>query len=765
MKALRLVAVSALAIASAQVTAAHAADAMANAQAGPVKANDTPTGDGEIVVTARRREEKLNDVPVAVTVLGNNTLKAAEVATPKELSQFVPSLNVNTGNAREGNRYTLRGQGATLAAGEAVVTYLAEAPVPYLSAGAAGMIFDLENVQVLNGPQGTLFGRNTTGGAVLFTPRAPSNQNGGYIEGGYGNYNNREISGAFNVAIVPDKVLLRVAGTWRQRDGFTHNVLAGATNDRLDDVNYYGLRATLLLRPFEGFENSTIVQRSESKTNGTGFFIEQVNPSAPAYQAALDAALARQQQLGPRQVENNDTFYLQRTTAIINTTTLDLAENMKLKNIFSYMLSRSKNGFDIDGSAITGIFDEHNSPTAANTSANGLSNEQYLTEELQFSGEFLDKMLTLQAGAFYLDYKPHGYSARDYTLFGTRRIQVQWEAGTSKALYAQATLDFGALSEALRGLRLTGGYRYTWDKKQALNDQYTQATHVCIGSSNVYPDCAVRYAGKWSEGTYTIGLDYKLAPDVLVYATTRKGYKSGGFNVNSDPEGPFANYIAFNPETITDYEVGLKAAYQAGGARMNTTLALFTDNYKDIQRTQTIAVPGTPPSVTNLVTNAASAKISGVELQQNVRIGGLTLDGYVSYLDAHYKKFILPGNIDVSGQVLPYSPKWKYNISAAYDFDTAAGDLTVRANYAWSGKVRFNDPDQPGNYFGGYGLLNASATLAKVAGTPLDIDLYMTNVLNKTYVQQRTPYYYSFGFVSAFLNEPRMYGFRLRYNF
>ncbi|WP_097092311.1 TonB-dependent receptor [Novosphingobium sp. Chol11] len=763
MRAYWMIACSAIAMAAASPGTAQTADATAQETA---SAAGHGVGASDIVVTARRREERLNDVPVAVTALGNDTLKAAQVATPKELSQFVPSLNVNTGNVREGNRYTLRGQGATLAAGEAVVTYLAEAPVPYLSAGAAGMIFDLENVQVLNGPQGTLFGRNTTGGAVLFTPRAPNDVNGGYIEGGYGNYNNREFSGAFNVAIVPDKVMLRVAGTWRQRDGFTHNVLAGARQDRLDDLNYYGLRATLLVKPADWLENSTIVQRSQSNPNGTAFFIEQVNPTPPAFKAALDAAFARQQQLGRREVENNPTFYLQRTTAAINTTTLSLSDDMRLKNIFSYFVSRSKNGFDIDGSAITGLFDEIDWPAAANTSANGLSNEKYLTEELQFSGEFFDRMLTVQAGGFYLDYKPNGYSARQYVLFGGRRIQGQGEAGTSKALYAQSTLNLGAFTPALDGLRLTAGYRYTWDRKQAFIDTYNTATNACISRpTGVNPNCRVDYADSWSKGTYTLGIDYKVTPDIMVYATTRHGYKSGGFNTNADPEGPFAAFIAFNPETITDYEVGLKAAYRAGNVRLNTTLAAYTANYSDIQRTQTIAVPGTPPSVTNLVTNAAAGKISGVELQQVVSIGGFTLDGNVSYMDAHYKKFILPGNIDISGQELPYSPKWKWGLNASYQMDTGAGDLTVRAGYSWSGTVRFNDPAQPGNFFGGYGLMNASATLTRVAGSPLDIDLYMTNVLNKTYVQQRTPYYYAFGFVSAFYTEPRMYGFRLRYNF
>ena len=744
----------------------------AAAQTAPETAQgDAAVSTSDIVVTARRREERLNDVPVAVTALDNDMLKAAQVATPKELSQFVPSLNVNTGNAREGNRFTLRGQGATLAAGEAVVTYLAEAPVPYLAAGAAGMIFDLANVQVLNGPQGTLFGRNTTGGAVLFTPRAPDSENGGYIEAGYGNYNNRELNGALNLAIVPDKVMLRVAGTWRKRDGFTHNVLAGAPDDRLDNVNYHGLRVTLLLRPFEALENSTIIQRSSSDTNGTGFTILQVNPRPPAFLTQLLAGLARQQQLGAREVENNPSFFHVSTTALINTTTLSLSDDVRAKNIFSYFSNRSKNGFDIDGTGFSRLLQYHDVPTAANPSGTGLADERYISNELQLSGDFLDRHLSVVAGGFYLKYKPNGYTALDYTLFGAHQINQTAERGTSKALFAQATLDLGAIGAVLEGLRLTAGYRYTWDKKQSLTSLHDVRTLACLSrTSGTFPDCESNFSGSWSKGTYTFGIDYKVTPDILLYATTRRGYKSGGFNTQALADGPFAAYIAFNPEVVTDYEIGAKAAYSLGGARLNTTIAAFTDSYTDIQRSQTITVPSTTPGgtprLTNLVANAASAKISGIELQQVVKIGGFSFDGNFSYLDAHYKKFIIPGGGSAAGQVLPYSPKYKYGFNLAYTADAGdVGEVTARVGYSWSGRVRFNDPDQPGNYFGGYGLWNASATIAGVAGTPLDVDLYMTNVLNKRYLQQSTPYYYSLGFVTGFYTEPRMYGFRLRYNF
>ncbi|MDD3799621.1 MAG: TonB-dependent receptor, partial [Novosphingobium sp.] len=725
---------SMVALAAATAAPAYASDEAA--EQGGSQASQGLSGE-TIVVTARRREEKLADVPVAVTALGEDQLKAAQVVTPKELSNFVPSLNVNTGNTREGNRFTLRGQGATLAAGEAVVTYLADAPVPYLGAGAAGMYFDLASVQVLNGPQGTLFGRNTTGGAVLFTPRKPADENSGYIEFGYGNYNNREMSGALNVALVPDKLLIRVAGTWRKRDGYTTNVHDGK---KLDNTDYYGIRASVIARPTDWLENYLVLQLSESNNNGTGFFIEDVNPDFPYFQSQLQAGLAKQKTLKPREVDNNSVFFLAKTAALINTTTVSFNDHLRLKNIFSYMGNRSKNGFDIDGTGLEAVVTYYDHPWAANTSANGLSNEKYLTNELQLSGESLDGKLTWVAGAFYLDYKPKGYSAQDYTLFGVRRIQEQWEAGTSKALYAQFTADLGMLTPALDNLKFTAGYRYTWDKKRALNNLYNANTGACLNkSSGSYPDCEIYYSDKWKQGTYTLGLDYKVTPDVLVYATTRRGYKAGGFNVNSDPSGIFADYIAFGPESITDYEVGLKAAWHVSDVRMNTTLAAFTANYDDIQRTQTVSVPpknpGDAPSVTNLVVNAATAKISGIELQQTLRAGGLTLDGSFSYLDAHYKKFVLPDGTDRSGITLPYSPKYKFSGSIAYAASLGkVGEGMARISYAYSSKSRYNDPDQPGNYMGGYGLWNFDASIKEVAGTPLELDFFVTNLTNKRVV-------------------------------
>src|SRR5262249_15008235 len=158
----------------------------------------------EVVVTARRREERLQDVPIAVAAFTPERLKDAQVTTARQLVGMVPSLNVNSGNQRDFQRFFIRGQGAVVGGNEGVVAYFAEAPLSQYIAGGPGLYFDLENLQVLTGPQGTLFGRNTTGGAMLFTPKKPSDHNEGFIQAGYGNYKNTEVAGVVNFAAIPD---------------------------------------------------------------------------------------------------------------------------------------------------------------------------------------------------------------------------------------------------------------------------------------------------------------------------------------------------------------------------------------------------------------------------------------------------------------------------------------------------------------------------------------------------------------------------------
>jgi len=199
--------------------------------------NPSATADGattslsEIIVTAQRREERNQDVPIAITAFSPERLQQQNVRTGQDLNGLVPSLSISSQgqSSRKVEGFILRGQGPTYQGASSVVTYLSEVPLPQgfttSQQGGPGNFVDLENVQVLAGPQGTLFGRNTTGGAVLLVPRKPTNGFEGYLKASYGNRDYFGVEGALNVPVVADRLLIRASGTFQDRDGYTRDLV------------------------------------------------------------------------------------------------------------------------------------------------------------------------------------------------------------------------------------------------------------------------------------------------------------------------------------------------------------------------------------------------------------------------------------------------------------------------------------------------------------------------------------------------------------
>jgi len=224
-------------------------------------ASDNAISATDIVVTARRTEEKLQDVPVAVSVVTPARIEAKGTFNPVDLVQSTPGLTVTaTVSDRNNLTYTIRGQGYSYGTVfPAVITYYGELPVSRLTQGA---FFDVANVQVLRGPQGVNFGRVTDGGNVLVTPQAPKNEFGGYVSAKVGNYGLRTFNGAINLPIVEDKVLLRVAGETARRDGFTLNI---ANGQKHDDVAYEGYRIGLTLKPGLGVPRGLAVAHDKNQ--------------------------------------------------------------------------------------------------------------------------------------------------------------------------------------------------------------------------------------------------------------------------------------------------------------------------------------------------------------------------------------------------------------------------------------------------------------------------------------------------------------------
>jgi iron complex outermembrane receptor protein len=753
------------------------------APAHPPAATNATTALGEIVVTARRREERLQDVPISITAFTPERLQQAQVTTARQLVGLTPSLNINSGNQRDFQRFAIRGQGATVGGNESVVAYFAEAPMSQYIAGGPGLYFDLENLQVLNGPQGTLFGRNTIGGAVLFTPHRPTFNNDGFVQAGYGSYNNKELAGVANFVVVPDQLAVRASIDFRGRDGYTKELLDGS---EFDNIDYRTFRLGALFTPNNTFENYLVSQYTRSRTNGTGIILTAVNQGTLAQGGVIGAIygyanmnnlLAAQQQLGPRITQGNAPHWWDSDTFMaVNTSTVHLPYSLTVKNIASFSRVAVSGGFDNDGTPFpfTHFLKTNDS---GQPSGFGEGRNDYLTDEFQVQGAWLDGKLNWVLGGFYTNSYPFGFQQIVTVAVGTPQITQSHLNTTSKAVFSQFTLDLGAFSDALDRLKLTGGYRYSWDTKHYTAFAWNTVTSACTTDPTLkLPNCLVRFNGDWNAPTYTVSLDYKINSQVLAYFTTGSGYKSGGFNTVVQVGTP----ISYAPEKVKNYEIGMKGDFEVAGMPLRANVALFKDDYADIQRSVFAPNPLIPGSIITYLANAASATIKGLETQITWKpITPLTFDLTYSYLEASYDNYpgfqdrSLPGTgaqqiINLKGTQLPFAPKNKWGVQASYDLpvDASLGQVRAYVSANYQSHYLTTDQQQPTVYrIGDYTLVNLGVNWTRIYDKPVDLEFYMTNVANTVSIAAGQVFYYTSGSAAASYIEPRMVGFRVRYHF
>lgn len=807
----------------------------------------------EIIVTANRRQELAQDVPIAITAFSPDRLEQQGITKEQDLQATVPSLVVgpNGQGSRDSMAFTLRGQGATFQASPGVVVYVNEVPLPAAitlsQQGGPGNFIDIENLQVLAGPQGTLFGRNTTGGAVLLTPKRPTNDFGGWIKGETGNYERAYLEGAINIPIVDDKVLLRFVGAYHSRKGFTEDVV---WNKFRDNENWYSGRVGLTVRPVEGVENYTMAYFADSRNNGAGLVHRGFNIPALKSIGSFDAlgnftptpfcfdpgenpgpfgvpcAVYRQVTadavaLGSRKTAfSTDVFQATKTFGFTNTTDIDIAEGITLRNIISFQ--KLKIGYRYDGDA--SILQQHDVdpgrlpapgtvtlpvlgfPITYNnaTLASELPRDdlRQFTEELQLQGQSFSGALEWTVGGFYYEQKPDGkqgsravvYCPAAFTGFCEASFNEYGTSTVSKALYAQASLNFGTFSPSLEGVRLTGGYRYTWDRIDGFASQYARsaanpALAVCGSDSRVVPfatarnDCEFGARLSTKAPSWLVGVDYKVNPDLLLFAKVNHGYKAGGFNQYA----VFTNTRTFDPETVTAFEAGFKSDFRIGGVPFRFNLAAYTLEYQGIQRASGDFNPFTGAGGAR--TQNADARINGIEIEASVRPAtGLEIGGNFGLTDANYTKYefqTLAGAVGCNGVVAPggtvdascldfqYTARYIWSAHASYEQPLAGdlGTLTFFANFSHTSSQNteaVNLPQfQPGAVLEPFGLLNASIDWRDVGGTGIDAGVFATNLTNETYRISNADVFQQGGLLywATLFGEPRMYGLRVTYRF
>jgi iron complex outermembrane recepter protein len=775
------------------------------------------SGLDEIVVTARRREESAQTVPVSVTAFSGALLEERNVLTLEDLTYVTPGLRFGAEGGRNNTSISLRGL-SQLPIGEgtpAVVTYFSDVPLP--GEGVTIPTYDIGSIQVLKGPQGTLFGRNTIGGAVLIYPTAPGYDLEGYGRVGFGNYNYREIEGALNVPLVQDVAAIRVAAQFRKRDGRT--VWVGPQDD-FDDIDQRSGRLSFLLQPLEGLSNTLIVDYFKSDEQpGADVFI-RYNPgvlqgtlgafglppaAAAAYEASLAAAWEQQQtEGGPFRVFSNlDRPRFDRELwGIANTTAWDLGP-VTLRNIFGYREVSSDTQIDTDGHG------DLSGPLGRLVlfHANSTTEKKYYTEEFQVLGT-TDKLDWI-VGAFYSKDEPTAGMGSQFQAFSfidsptgpVLNFNSSLFENESYAVFAQIGVDLSAWT--VEGLTLNLGGRYTWDDVSACGAPnlggtryYTRSECEELGATNQLDGIGI-VENEGDEATWTVGLDWQVTDELFAYVTSRRGYRSANVNTpifetpyttggtapqcaffpSATPSDPqrCADLTAFQKidgEEVTDYEVGLKANWDAGDINGRTNLALFRTDYKNgIQFFNAVGavfsnIPDFP-NRTSIGVNAADMTIQGAELEFTISpLTGLSLSLNGTYIDQEIDRLVVPPiaglGLTEDNVTLP-TPEFSGSAAVRYVLPTPVfgGELAVNADYYYTDEW----DAQAGVSFPSYDLVNARLDLSNIADTGLDVSVWVRNAFDEEYLISPVNLIPAFATNTGMYGDPRMYAVQLTYNF
>jgi len=781
--------------------------------AAPAPKSGTTAQIEEITVTARRHEEDVQKVPIAISAVSGASIEQHGIQNGQDLSRLVPALSTNQ-TSRDEEGYALRGlsnSGATFEGLENnVAPYFSQVPYPTDDGGGPGRYFDLANVQVLKGPQGTLFGRNSTGGAVLFEPNRPTSDYDGYASVQYGNYNDQVYEGMLNIPIIPDELMLRVSGKREDRDGFTTNII---DDQKLDNRDYWSGRIGLEWRPNEIFDNYMVVDSYYSHTAGSSEEFLAANPglvlktigtpcvlgvtvggptsagglggpvpgcSSPISIVAypnpdLQNAVALQQALGPREVASDvDAIDKSWSWGFTDIATTNITPDLTLKNIFGYREFKQLLRLDEDGSDLP-ILDE--------LTKGGWDEDlaQY-TDEINLHAKLLDGKLDVTGGNFFLFSHPAGtqYQVTEQlgnppagepqpaAAIGSFVNQTTHADERSEALYSEAVYDMSGISQMLKDLKFTIGYRYTWDHR-TLNEAAPRtgnpsAPPCAVGTA---PLCQFDVNADFQAPTWNIGFDYQLDPSTLLYVTARRGYRSGGLNNTVAT----ADQTLFKPEIVKDWELGFKNDWNVSGFKGRTDVALYHDDIQDAQVNQTfVSANG---DFIALINNSATATVNGVEVDETfIPISDVQVTASWSYTKAEYDNFteLTAGGagtpVQLGGsQPFPFTPlnRWSLDVKYFLPVPESWGDMSVSGTEYYSTHTLLAVQPDPTSLQGAYHQLDLHFDWGQVAGKPVDISLFATNVYNSVYRIGGFPIYNTIGYSSGIYNEPQMFGLRVKY--
>jgi iron complex outermembrane receptor protein len=786
----------------------------------------TTADPSEIVVTARRTEEVIQNVPISMTVFNQEMLNERNVTNAADLVTYTPSLNVNSRFGSDQASFSIRGFTQDLATSASVAVYFADVVAPRAGGGSItggdgagpGAFFDLQNVQVLKGPQGTLFGRNTTGGAISLVPQEPTTKLEGYLELSRGNYDMSRAQGVLNVPI-SDTVRARFGFDTERRDGYLHNI-TDIGPDNFANIDYWSGRASVIWDVTDSLQNYTIGMYTHSKNNGvlqkllgcgSGLFAFNCNqtqalPGAGGFYSVANG-----------DYENPEASLKQ--WQIINTTTWNINDELTAKNILSYASLDQR----MIGSLFGGDFSYPGLGkfvTFPSFPVPGLdsNNQSTWVDEIQFSGTALNDKLTWQGGYYYEDSRPNDWTGSispstiscpngigsnpsawqcadvvgfavsnglqiqnpaDYIHIGNIGYNTAHQEFNNQAIYSQGTYD---ISDEWRA---TLGLRYTLDNTHADYNRVEYAdfpflvpggpalafcnngTPTIIGSKQA--NCLHHESQRSEAPTWLFDVDYLPTPDVMIYAKYSRGYRQG----NIVPPAP-PGFQSYGPEKVDAYEIGAKTSFH-GPVPGTFNVAVFYNELSDQQlQMGFVPNPQTLGTGTTAIVNGGSSTIQGAEVETTLKLfRDLTFNLGYTYLDTHVDSITVPSLAGwtvapsvLEGGHLTFSPRHTATTGLSYrvPLPTEIGDVSLGATYTFTSD-QLSTTGSPFADLSARQLLNLSAGWKAIYGSGFDASFFMTNALNKQYVTYVSGLYESVGAEFGTVGEPRMWGARLKYNF
>jgi iron complex outermembrane recepter protein len=762
----------------------------------------------EIVVTARKRSEDNQKASIAITAFNAQDIQRLGITSIGNLGEQTPSLNFQQSPYDSfGSFIGIRGQQAT----EIIITqtppvgiYVDDVYYPNTLTTSLENLDGISQVEVLKGPQGTLYGRNTTGGAVKITTKLPDyDATSGDVKIGYGRFNEQTVSGSINLPIISQHVALGLTALYSNNDGYGRDIGNGVP---LETNKSEGFRGTLRLDVTDQWQ---VLMRGEWAHATSTQLIEDLSYVAPGFSIASAATAAQigaltptdfgilggllttgappagatPQQIAAFFADVNKgraalasyicsycrtvtyatpaqlTAFGVPSVPIVPHSVLDLAGGSVVS---TYQFSQ-----DLYLKSITS-FEKTVRSTASSESASpfllvaGVGDDQnphQFTQEIQVGGDAFDDKLKWVTGYYYYHLKGDDDAENvEIVPFLANPVIAQSEfTDKSNSGYGQGTY---ALTSDVHA---TVGVRYTSEStKLTLGNRNPVACDV-QGVPPTGAPCSADFYNSFHNTSYTAGLDWQALEHLMLYAKTSTGFRAGGTNQRSNPALPYA------PETVTDYEIGGKSEWFDQRLRVN--LAVYHSNYKDIQRTISVIESG---SLVTEVQNAASAKINGAELEVTARpFRPLRLSAFTAYTDPKYNTYngfnAVGTAVDLSGNRFPNVSRWQAGAAATHTLNDSFGPLDTTVDFSFRSTVDYvPDNHSAESAFSttqsGYGLLNARLS-QEISNWNTTVSLWGKNIANKRYFVGGNDFSTSLGFAYTIPGAPATFGVEIRKRF